>query len=190
MVFDTKQMAREASLESRHIRDLDELASAESALAAHDWESIIRRGRITCYVSMDSEPPTQSLRNRLIELERMPYLPIMQPARQLAWGRDGAELLQNNYGVLEPQEDSTFALSSVTAMIIPALRAGLDGSRLGRGAGYYDRALATVPPHSVGGPLRIVVVFDDEVDDTVPHDELDQPMDIIVTPLRVIRLTK
>lgn len=190
MTFETKLDARNASVETRNSRSAEELASAGAGLASHDWASITRKGNVTCYVSMDNEPPTEALRARLIELDRIPYLPIMRPARQLSWGRDGAELEKNNYGVLEPEEDSSFALGSATAMIIPALRAGMDGSRLGRGAGYYDRALATIPSHSVGGPLRIVIVFDDELDDTVPHDELDQYVDIIVTPSRVIRLSE
>lgn len=190
MTFNTKLDARTASLESRSRRDGEALTHASAGLVGHDWESLVRQGNITCYVSMESEPPTEDLRRHLLSIERVPYLPIMKPARQLAWGRDGAELTRNNYGVLEPEEDSSFALSSTTAMIIPALRCGSDGSRLGRGAGYYDRALATLPPHSVGGPLRIVVVFDDEVDETVPHDELDQLIDVIVTPARIIRLSK
>jgi 5-formyltetrahydrofolate cyclo-ligase len=190
MTFATKLEARSASTTSRNQRDMESLAQASSGLIRHDWESLVRRGNITCYVSMDTEPPTEELRHHLMTLERIPYLPIMKPARQLAWGRDGDALNRNAYGVLEPEEDSTFALSSSTAMIIPALRCGTDGTRLGRGAGYYDRALATLPPHSVGGPLRIVVVFDDEVDETVPHDELDQHIDVIVTPLRIIRLSE
>lgn len=190
MTFATKLEAREASLASRAQRTQQDLGQASKGLASHDWESLLRRGNVTCYVSMDTEPPTDELRQHLIAIERTPYLPIMKPARQLAWGRDGDNLERNNYGVLEPAEDSTFALSSTTALLIPALRCGTDGSRLGRGAGYYDRALATLPPHSVGGPLRIVIVFDDEVDDSVPHDELDQRVDIIVTPSRIIRLTE
>ena len=190
MTFPSKLDARTASTRSRAARDSRALAQASADLVNHDWAALTRRGNITCYVSMNSEPPTDELRRHLISLERIPYLPIMKPARQLAWGFDGADLVHNNYGVLEPAEDSTFALSSTTAMIIPALRCGIDGSRLGRGAGYYDRVLATLPPHSVGGPLRIVVVFDDEVDDTVPHDELDQRIDVIVTPARIIRLAE
>ncbi len=190
MTFDTKLDARNASVASRNARTAIEREVAEAGLASHDWASITRKGNVTCYVSMDNEPPTDALRAELKKIDRVPYLPIMLPARQLAWGQDGNDLAKNNYGVLEPEEDSHFALSSATALIIPALRAGLDGSRLGRGAGYYDRALATIPPHSVGGPLRIVIVFDDEVDDTVPHDELDQYVDVIVTPSRVIRLSE
>ena len=69
-------------------------------------------------------------------------------------------------------------------------RVGLDGTRLGRGAGYYDRALAAVPGAIKGGPLRIAVAFDDEVDDSVPHDAWDQPVDVIVTPTRILRLAQ
>ena len=99
----------------------------------------------------------------------------------MAWGFDDDSLTQNSYGISEPAI-SQIDLSTASAIIIPALRAGLDGTRLGRGAGYYDRALANLLPHSQGGPLRICLVFDDEVDETVPSESHDAPIDVIVTP--------
>ena len=68
-------------------------------------------------------------------------------------------------------------------------RVGRDGSRLGRGAGYYDRALANVPAHSTGGPIRICLVFDDEVDESVPSEPHDALIDLIVTPSQVIQIS-
>jgi 5-formyltetrahydrofolate cyclo-ligase len=103
----------------------------------------------------------------------------------LAWGFDGLSLEKNSYGIFEPVS-SDIDIDSASAIIIPALRVGLDGSRLGRGAGYYDRALEALVPFKDGGPRRIVLVFDDEVDATVPCEPHDAPIDVIVTPTRVI----
>ena len=106
----------------------------------------------------------------------------------MAWGYDDDSLTQNSYGILEPNI-SKIDLNSASAIIIPALRVGLDGTRLGRGAGYYDRALAKLSPHSQGGPLRICLVFDDDVDDSVPSESHDAPIDVIVTPTKVTWVT-
>ena len=64
--------------------------------------------------------------------------------------------------------------------MIPALAAGRDGSRLGRGKGYYDRALTSV----LG--LRVVVVHDEEVRDSVPNDPHDEKVSMVVSCSEVI----
>lgn len=177
-----KAEARASSIASRAARSDTDLEVAGTALAALPWDDIIPGGSLTCYVAMTGEPPTQPLIDALASRGIAVALPIMRKGRALAWGWWGGELERNSYGVLEPVEDSTFRLGNVGAMVLPALRVGRDGTRLGRGAGYYDRALAQVPRTVDGGPTRIAIVFDDEIDDTVPHDELDAPVDFIASP--------
>jgi 5-formyltetrahydrofolate cyclo-ligase len=134
---------------------------------------------------MATEPPTTQLRTKLRELGKDVLLPIMKPGNSLAWGYDGDDLVKNSYGIFEPAPIE-IDISQAIAILIPALRVGRDGTRLGRGAGYYDRALANVPSHADGGPIRICLVFDDEVDASVPSEPHDELVDVIVTPSQVI----
>jgi 5-formyltetrahydrofolate cyclo-ligase len=136
---------------------------------------------------MATEPPTEGVRETLRALGKQVSLPIMQAGRQLSWGFDGGEFVENNFGIKEPVP-AQLDISKASAIIIPALRVGLDGMRLGRGAGYYDRALSEVPLHGAGGPLRICLVFDEDVLETVPHESHDEPIDVIVTPSELIRI--
>jgi 5-formyltetrahydrofolate cyclo-ligase len=96
-------------------------------------------------------------------------------------------LFKNNFGIYEPIP-AAIDIAGASAILIPALRVGRDGSRLGRGAGYYDRALANVPTHATGGPIRICLVFDDEVDESVPSEAHDALIDLIVTPSDVVQV--
>jgi 5-formyltetrahydrofolate cyclo-ligase len=185
----TKDDARAISLASRAARSDADARAAGELVGAAPWASLVDGETASCYLSMTGEPPTAPVIERLEGLGIRVALPIMRPGRQLAWGWHGTDLLRNGYGVLEPAPDDAIELGHMAAMLIPALRAGRDGSRLGRGAGYYDRALAAVPRHADGGPLRIVIVFDDEVDDTVPHDPLDAPVDVVITPTTVLRVS-
>ena len=57
---------------------------------------------------------------------------------------------------------------------------GRNGARLGRGRGYYDRALR----HAAAGAVLVAVVFDDELLDDVPVEPHDRPMTAVVTPSR------
>lgn len=188
MVSRSKDTARAQSISTRAARSVVEISDAGLAIGNHDWANLCQGQLVTCFVSMATEPPTSVLRDKLHGLGKDVALPIMKPEHSLAWGFDGSELIKNSYGIAEPAADK-IDISRASAIIIPALRVGRDGSRLGRGAGYYDRVLTSVPKYSTGGPLRICLVFDDEVDDSVPSESHDESIDVIVTPSQIIRVT-
>jgi 5-formyltetrahydrofolate cyclo-ligase len=183
--MESKQQARAISLSSRVSRTVAQLQQDERGLLAHDWAALCPGDLVTCYVAMAGEPPTDLLRAHLQSIGKTVLLPIMKPNNELAWGVDQGELVTNSYGVAEPIETG-ISLDNATLMIIPALRAGRDGTRLGRGAGYYDRILEKTKSSKTGGPLRLVLVFDDELDNSVPHESHDQKMDGIITPTKLL----
>jgi 5-formyltetrahydrofolate cyclo-ligase len=187
MVSRSKDTVREQSISARSVRSSAEISAAGIALANHDWAALCPGQLVTCFVSMTTEPPTDEVRTKLRALDKDVALPIMKPGNSLAWGFDGTDLFKNSYGIFEPAP-TEIDIAQASAILVPALRVGRDGSRLGRGAGYYDRALANVPAHSLGGPIRICLVFDDEVDDSVPSEPHDAPIDVIVTPSEVIQV--
>lgn len=188
MVSRSKDTVREQSISTRASRSSAEISAAGLSIANHDWANLCQGQLVTCFVSMATEPPTAQLRAKLHELEKDVVLPIMKPGNSLLWGFDGVDLVKNSFGIFEPLP-AEIDLSSASAILIPALRVGKDGTRLGRGAGYYDRALAKVPLHAAGGPVRICLVFDDEVDDSVPSEAHDELVDVIVTPSLVIHVS-
>ena len=76
------------------------------------------------------------------------------------------------------------SLTEADLIVIPALAASADGSRLGQGGGWYDRALTHRRPDV---PV-VAVIFDDEVLDPgeIPTAAHDIPIDMIITPTRTI----
>jgi 5-formyltetrahydrofolate cyclo-ligase len=68
------------------------------------------------------------------------------------------------------------APEEVRVILVPGLAFGRNGSRLGRGAGFYDRFLSAHP-----NALRAGVAFSDQVLDSLPEDPHDQRMDILLT---------
>lgn len=76
------------------------------------------------------------------------------------------------------------SLKEANLIILPALAASVDGTRLGQGGGWYDRALT----HRFPGVPVVAVIFDDEVLDPgeIPTEAHDVPIDMIVTPTRTI----
>ena len=76
------------------------------------------------------------------------------------------------------------SLKEADLIVIPALAAAADGTRLGQGGGWYDRALMHRSPTT---PV-VAVIFDDEVVEAglIPAEPHDVPVDAIVTPTRTI----
>ncbi len=60
-------------------------------------------------------------------------------------------------------------------LVIPGLAFTRDGHRLGRGKGYYDRYLADYKG------LKTGICFQNQIFESVPHEEHDQLMDYVVT---------
>ena len=76
------------------------------------------------------------------------------------------------------------SLKEADLIVIPALAASADGTRLGQGGGWYDRALTHRSPDT---PV-VAAIFDDEVLEAgiIPAEPHDVPVDAIVTPTRTI----
>jgi 5-formyltetrahydrofolate cyclo-ligase len=69
-------------------------------------------------------------------------------------------------------------------LVVPGVGFDLRGTRLGRGGGYYDRAIATL--RHLTDVVVIGVGFDTQVVDRLPSDPWDEPVDVLVTERRVL----
>jgi 5-formyltetrahydrofolate cyclo-ligase len=98
----------------------------------------------------------------------------------LTWGEYGGELVAAGFGLREPPPPHLPAetIGTASTVVVPALAVDRAGSRLGRGAGFYDRSLAMADPAA----RLIAMVRDDEVLDRLPAEPHDVPMTHALTP--------
>lgn len=90
------------------------------------------------------------------------------------------DLTSGAFGIWEPLPNPARLLSpdAFDLVLVPGLAFDLDGGRLGRGAGFYDRFLATLPKKT-----RLVgVAFDEQIVPKAPRDAFDLPVDALATP--------
>lgn len=86
-----------------------------------------------------------------------------------------------SYGIFEPGEDlPEIEATERTLCIVPGVAFSRKGERLGYGAGYYDRFLADFRGKSIG------ICASELLFDTLPNDEHDIPLDIIITESEVL----
>ncbi|MFZ4484033.1 MAG: 5-formyltetrahydrofolate cyclo-ligase [Chthoniobacterales bacterium] len=82
------------------------------------------------------------------------------------------------FDVLEPDPSSCTVIAAAADLIfVPGLAFTADGARLGRGRGYYDRLLASLP----ASVQRVGVCFPGQLLDTLPVEPHDQKVDVVLT---------
>ncbi|MGQ9461083.1 MAG: 5-formyltetrahydrofolate cyclo-ligase [Candidatus Bathyarchaeaceae archaeon] len=78
----------------------------------------------------------------------------------------------------------------VDLFVAGSVAVSLDGGRLGKGTGYSDQEYAILKDSGSLAPRIIVVttVHDMQIVERIPREEWDVPVDVIVTPTRLIRV--
>jgi 5-formyltetrahydrofolate cyclo-ligase len=165
-----KARLRADLLAERRARSPQDLESARAALRAHVLDRAVGVRLAAAYVPLHTEPGSLELLAELHARDVQVIVPLTLPDRDLDWVRwtpDG--------------EGSPLGLDAILRadlVLVPALAVARDGTRLGRGGGSYDRALARCS----SGASVAALVFDDEVLDWLPRDPWDVPVGAAVTP--------
>lgn len=145
------------------------------------------------YASRSYEPGTlpliEALHSRGIEV----LLPRLGGGLQRGWSvySQADDLVPRSPG-RPPEPSGDFLpqerLADADLIVVPALAADTEGTRLGQGAGWYDRTLKDARK---GVPI-VALVFDDEFHDAatrpIPREHHDVPVTIVVTPSAVARI--
>lgn len=96
---------------------------------------------------------------------------------------DAADLQAGWRGLLEPKAHAApIAVQSLTWMLLPAVAVAVDGTRLGKGGGFYDRFLA-----GRDGLWCVGAVPERLLCGALPRASWDMPVDQVVTEQRVWR---
>lgn len=135
---------------------------------------------IAGYLPYGNEPNLEPVFQELISRGIKVLMPISQPDHSLNWvSWHGQHRLNGIFNFHEAHGDEA-ELAEAELMLLPALAADARGARLGKGKGYYDRAL-----ESFAGKTA-AVVFDHELLDEVPIESHDKSVDFIVTQSRLL----
>lgn len=91
---------------------------------------------------------------------------------------------RSDLGFLEPHDGTKLDLSEVDGFVIPGLSFDKAGHRLGRGKGFYDRALVGFAGKKIG------VCFNVSMCEELPHEGHDIACDQIVTENQIYNALK
>lgn len=168
-------------------------AAAARAVARHiasmPW---LQRGRpIGAYAAVGTEIDAAPLITLALRRGCPPYLPriVDYRHRRLRFARLRGGLANiNRHGIPEPESHDYLPVRALAVVFVPVLGFDARGTRLGSGAGYYDRLFAfrrqRVAWHR---PLLIGLAYRCQ---QLPHIErhaFDVPLDLVVTEAGIIR---
>lgn len=131
---------------------------------------------------LDPAPLLEALRERgaLVTLPR-----IASPGELTLHLHHGhLELETGPFGISQPTREHPYTdVEEIDLVLVPGIAFDARGSRVGFGGGYYDRLLGRLP-HA----FRLALAYDEQLVDSIPAEEHDEPVDAIVTPRRTLRV--
>jgi len=127
---------------------------------------------IACYLSFGDEPETRTFVEVAHAAGKRVLLPVANQDGSMTWIAYNGETEPGIFGFDEPKGKPA-KLAEASIIVVPALAVDEAGHRLGRGKGFYDRALADA---NEDAPI-IALVHDGEVVGEVPTEPHDLDID-------------
>jgi len=190
-VADDKQSLRKIFAQSREALDrsfADRLGGRiQRRLVDSD---VYRRARgVLLYAAHRGEVSTDAILSDARATGKAIYYPRLTSDRtriEIVAVDDRGALVAGAYGIFEPRGEAIANFHDVDRLLIcvPGLAFSLDGHRLGRGGGHYDRLLAALAPPAVA----IGLAYSFQLLDELPTKSHDRRLDFIVTESALHRI--
>lgn len=123
---------------------------------------------IMFYVAFDTEVDTAEMIRKAREKEKIVVIPVCnrkkRTLRPVSMGLN-EKLKKGLYCVKEPVHPKEIPVELIDLVIVPGLAFDREGMRLGRGMGFYDRFLKTLPNKA----KTVGLAFSFQVHKSIPH---------------------
>ena len=139
--------------------------------------------KIFIYYSVRKEPNTVNIISKMLRDGKEVYIPVINCSGYMEAGRiRGVENLPTGaLNIPRPLPGCEKILApQLDIIIVPGVAFDVEGGRLGRGGGYYDRFLAEAKCVKIGIARESMIV------DIIPKESHDIYMDTVVTEERII----
>jgi 5-formyltetrahydrofolate cyclo-ligase len=183
-------LRRKLRVESKNYSPVDRAAASEQICLRLKQQPLWRQAQsVLFYLPLAEEPDVYPLLPEALAAGKVVTLPrysavedayVPCQVENLA-----GDLQPGQYGIREPVPAcATFDLNKLDFLLVPGVGFTSNGSRLGRGKGYYDRLLARARGVKCG------VAFDWQVSVEVPLEPHDVCLDCILTPTRWLQVVQ
>ena len=183
-----KQTLRTAALLRR-----DSLTTAELALWGHliqervlHFSPYLVSRSVALYSPVGNEVATEEIRDHALKVRKKLFYPKLGRGENLALVQveSASELKPGRYGILEPTGEKIITKEGQERLVVfvPGLAFDLQGNRLGRGKGWYDRVLELLGK----GSRLIALAYEFQIVEQVPTERWDRKVHHIITERRIV----
>ena len=140
-------------------------------------EALDRSRRIALYRAIEGEIPMDYLALSLLKMGKKVCFPKVCGDRMEFFDvsdLSDSSFLEGRYGIKEPKDTSDPVTDLIDMVLVPGLAYNEEGTRLGRGGGYYDRFLAS------GNMYTVAVCYDFQIDSDIPVEDHDITVDLLL----------
>ena len=185
---ETKQRLRAVARQRRDALSVAEAADKSRLIQERvlQFSPYIFSRAVALYSSTPTEVATEGIRDHALREGKKVFYPRVagDTGRDFVELKRAGELRPGQYGILEPTGDVLMTQRDEEGLVVfvPALAFDLRGHRLGRGKGWYDRALSRL-----GADVTLAgLAYELQIFARLPAEEWDCKVDHIITESRVV----
>lgn len=181
---DRKTELRARTLARRKQLDRHERHRLDRRICDHLLDFIDQREcvRIAAYAAVNGEPDLFAALERLHGAGRHVHLPVIE-GRDMIFRRwlPGEPMVRGRLGIPEPVSGTACPPEELELVVLPLVAFAADGTRLGMGAGYYDRTFGFRLDQADSGPVLLGAAYGLQEVDGLPVERWDVPLDGVIT---------
>lgn len=189
---DRNELRRQMRARRRAVSIADQRRAAESIARILDRQHWLRPGRrVAAYLSHGHEPDLTDALELMRRRHCRLYLPVVTQAGR---GRmeflsfdTGTPLRYGAFGIREPdpRHAERIRVRELDLILVPLVAVDPSGTRLGNGAGFYDRRLSHLRGERRWRRPRLVgIAYDFQRVTHLPAQPWDVPLDAVITERR------
>ena len=185
---ETKQRLRAIARQRRDALSVAEAADKSRLIQERvlQFSPYVFSRAVALYSSTHNEVATEGIRDHALKEGKKVFYPRVagDMGRDFVELKRAGELRPGQYGILEPAGDVLLAERDEEGLVVfvPALAFDLQGNRLGRGKGWYDRALSRLG----AGVTLAGLAYEFQIFERLPAERWDCKVDHIITESRVV----
>lgn len=184
-----KSQLRRLAYDARNLQQHADSLSQKICEQFIDLPAYQQSETVLWYVSCRSEVKTHAYIIQELCFSKLIVIPYCTQDKNgenklgLWWLQDFDELIRGNWGILEPPQQrwgepgKEISPRQLDCILVPGVGFDRQGGRLGNGAGYYDRLLATVRQDTV----LAGACYESQLFAQIPMQPHDFYMDYVIT---------
>ena len=175
---DKKSIRAEVRRRIKLLSEADKGAAATAIFTKVEATDAFHKAEcVALFVAMWDEVPTVETMERWRNMGKRVVVPRVEGDVMRYYDYHPDRMTVGAFGIIEPVGDDEVSADAIDLMVVPARAFTLQGDRLGRGGGFYDKYMSLEGFRAV----KYGVAFSCQIFDSLPTDPHDIPVDGLFT---------